>query len=111
MSNKINIVIDQGSTFSNNIVISSNNGLTMDLTNYTVSAQIRKWYNSTNAVSFNASINAAASSINLLLDANTSSSMNFGRYVYDVKIINTLTNESIRIEEGIVTITPQVTRT
>jgi hypothetical protein len=110
MATKANIVIDQGSTFTTDVIIKDDNGFNVSLDNCVSTAQIRKWYNSSNAVSFTTTIDVDAGSINLRLEANTSAAMDFGRYVYDVEIINTTTNETTRIVEGIVTITPQVTR-
>jgi hypothetical protein len=109
MANKSNLVIDQGSTYSSNVVLTDDYGDPRDLTGYTANSQIRKWYTSSNATaSFTTSINTAAGVITLNLTANQTSSIEAGRYVYDVEIANG--SVVTRVVEGIVTVTPQVTR-
>ena len=106
---KANLVIDQGSTFSTDLSLKDENGDPLVLTGYTANSQIRKWYTSTNpSASFTASINVDSGSITLSLSSDQTSNLVAGRYVYDVEITD---GSSIsRIVEGIVTVTPQVTR-
>ena len=108
MSTKANLVIDQGTTFSTDLSLKDENGDPLILTGYTANSQIRKWYTSLNYVAFSTSINVESGTITLSLDANTTNNMNAGRYVYDVEINDGTTTS--RIVEGIVTVTPQVTR-
>lgn len=109
MASKANLVIDQGSTYSVNLDLTDENGDVIDLTGYTANSQIRKWYTSlTSAATFTTSINAASGELTLSLTANQTSNLVAGRYVYDVEIDQ---NGVIsRIVEGIVTVTPQVTK-
>ena len=81
----------------------------MNLANFTASATIKKWYTSTTSIPLNTSINTAIGVITLYLDANTTTHMNAGRYVYDVNITDLSSNATSRIIEGIVTVTPSVT--
>lgn len=109
MATKANLVIDQGSTFSTNLTLTDENGDPLVLTGYTANSQIRRWYTSTNAsATFATSINVNNSVITLSLTANQTSNLTFGRYVYDVELSDG--SEVSRIVEGIVTVTPQVTR-
>lgn len=109
MATKANLVIDQGSTYIVEISLTDQNGDPLDLTGYTANSQIRKWYSSSNpAASFSATINIP-STIVLSLTANQTSSLVAGRYVYDVEAA-AANNAVSRIVEGIVTVTPQVTR-
>ena len=109
MATKANIVIDQGATFSTDITLLDDNGDTLNLSGYTVESQVRKWYTSaTPAAVFTASINNSIGVITLDLTANQTSNLVAGRYVYDVEI-NDGTSIS-RVVEGIITVTPQVTR-
>lgn len=109
MATKSNIVIDQGSTFSTDLTLTDENGDPIILNGYTANSQIRKWYTSSSpAAEFNASINVSSGVITLSLSANQTSNLIAGRYVYDVEIQNG--SEVSRIVEGIVTVTPQVTR-
>lgn len=109
MATKANLVIDQGSTFSSDLTLTDENGDPLTLNGYTANSQIRKWYSSTNAAAtFTTSINTVSAVITLSLTANQTSSLVAGRYVYDVEISDGA--EVSRIVEGIVTVTPQVTR-
>lgn len=109
MATKANLVIDQGSTFSSDLNLTDENGDPLTLTGYTANSQIRKWYSSTNAAAtFATTINTVSAVITLSLTANQTSNLVAGRYVYDVEITDGTAIS--RIVEGIVTVTPQVTR-
>lgn len=109
MSTKANLIIDQGSTFLVELDLKDENGDVLVLDGYTANSQIRKWYTSSNATAtFTASINVATAVVSLSLTANQTSNLTAGRYVYDVEIQNG--SVVTRIVEGIVTVTPQVTR-
>lgn len=109
MATKANLVIDQGSTFSTDLTLTDENGDALEVAGYTANSQIRKWYTSANpAATFTASINTASAVITLSLTADQTSNLVSGRYVYDVEISDG--TEVSRIVEGIVTVTPQVTR-
>lgn len=109
MATKANLVIDQGSTYSVVLDLTDENGDVINLTGYAANSQIRKWYtSSTSAATFTTSINAASGELELSLTSNQTSNLVAGRYVYDVELDN---NGVIsRIVEGIVTVTPQVTK-
>lgn len=109
MATKANLVIDQGSTFATVLTLTDQNGDNLNLLNCTANSQIRKWYSSSNAVSFSTYINTADSTITLSLTANQSGSLVAGRYVYDVELTQG-SGDISRVVEGIVTVTPQVTR-
>lgn len=109
MATKSNLIIDQGSTFSTDLTLTDENGDPIDLVGYTANSQIRKWYTSSSpSASFATSINTETGVITLSLTANQTSNLVAGRYVYDVEINSGA--EVSRIVEGIVTVTPQVTR-
>lgn len=109
MATKANLVIDQGATFSTDLTLTDENGDPLALFGYTANSQIRRWYTSTNAAAtFTTSINTTSAVITLSLTPNQTSNLVSGRYVYDVEIADG--SEVSRIVEGIVTVTPQVTR-
>ena len=110
MATKANLVIDQGTTFSTTLNLTDENGDILQLTGFYANSQIRKWYTSSNAVNFVTSINTNSGTITLTLDANTTNSLAAGRYVYDVEITESSSNAVSRVVEGIVTVTPGVTR-
>jgi len=56
MAAKANIIVDQATTFNTELNLTNDAGNALDLTGYTAQAQVRKWYTSTNAVSFAISI-------------------------------------------------------
>ena len=108
MATKLNLVIDQGSTFSNAILIKDSSNNAMDLSTYSVAGQIRKYYTSTNSTSFTASGNSSGY-VSLSLSSNATANLSAGKYVYDVEVVSS-SNATTRVVEGIVTVTPQVTR-
>jgi hypothetical protein len=109
MATKANLVIDQGTTFSTDLYLTDDGGEPLLLAGYVVNSQIRKWYTSSNpSATFTTSINVAAGSVTLNLTSNQTSNLVSGRYVYDVEISDGSTIS--RIVEGIITVTPQVSR-
>jgi hypothetical protein len=109
MSIKANIIVDQGSTYYTNIDVQTEDGQAVDLTGYSGRAQIRKHYTSTTATNFDIDIDNGDGTISLALSANATASLVAGRYVYDVELTS---SDGIveRVLEGIVTVTPNVTR-
>lgn len=108
MATKANLVIDQGATYSTDLTLTDENGDPLELTGFVATSQIRKWYTSTNAISFSTSINTESAVITLTLSSTQTNGLSAGRYVYDVEIDN---GSSVsRVVEGIVTVTPNVTR-
>lgn len=102
--------IDQGSDFSTEIVLQNDDGTPMNLTGFDIYSQFRKSYGSTTGYSFNAQItNAAQGKFTLSLLGTTSSTIRPGRYLYDVEISNVTPSKS-RVLEGIVTISPEITK-
>ena len=107
MAQKANITIDQGSTFSSGIDLLDDNDEPVDVSNYTARGQIRKHYSSSNAVSFTTTLSNG--SLVISLTATQTAAMTAGRYVYDLELVDPA-NTVMRILEGIVTVTPEVTR-
>lgn len=108
MAIKANITIDQGTDFSTTISVTDEDGVAVDLSGYTGAAQLRKWYTSTNSTSFDVTL--SDSSVSLGLSSSVTTNLAAGRYVYDVELTDTSANTISRILEGIVTVTPNVTR-
>ena len=106
-----NLVIDQGASFSASIDVTDTDGDALNLTGYTAAGQMRRTYSSTTATDFTASIQSASGgTVKISLTATETNAIKAGRYVYDVEITNTSTQEVIRIVEGQVEVTPGVTR-
>lgn len=109
MAIKANLIIDQGSTYSTILNLTDDDDAIINLTGYTGSAQIRKHYTSTANTPFTVSIAPIDGTVTLSLTANQTATLVAGRYVYDVELTNAGGVVS-RVVEGIVTVTPQVTR-
>lgn len=103
-----NIVIDQGTTFSFTFSLDNPDGTDKNLADYTVAAQIRKSYQTNTKVDFTTAKVDATGEITISLTATQTSSLKSGRYVYDIEIASS--SETIRVLEGIITVTPEVTR-
>lgn len=109
MATKANIVIDQGTTFSTSISLTDENGDAIDLTGFTGRSQMRKHYTSSNSQSFTVTLNSSEGTVGLTLTSSQTANLVPGRYVYDVEVVSAA-NVVSRIVEGIVTVTPEVTR-
>lgn len=107
MALKANITVDQGTDFSTVIDVTDDNGEPTDLSGFTGAAQLRKHYTSSNSFAF--SVAVANGSVTLSMNSATTSNIAAGRYVYDCELTSG-SNVVTRLVEGIVTITPQVTR-
>lgn len=109
MAIKANLDIDQGTTFQTTVNVTDENDDIVTLTGYTGAAQLRKHYTSSNSVAFTVSISPTIGTVTLSMNANTTGTISAGRYVYDCELTDS--NGAItRLIEGIVTVTPQVTR-
>ena len=109
MATKANLVVDQGSTFSAELNLTDENGDPLNLSGYSANSQIRKWYTSSNpSATFNVVITSETGLVTLNLTSEQTSNLVAGRYVYDVEVLKN--GSTSRIVEGIITVTPQVTR-
>jgi len=106
------LTIDQGATFSSVITLTNDDNTAIDLTGYTFECQIRKSYYSTNAtanIAVTIEGDAANGAVRLSLDSANTANIKAGRYLYDLKMTDD-EDTTIRVIEGIVTITPQVSK-
>jgi hypothetical protein len=108
MAQKVNIVMDQGTTFSVTYEFTDDNGDPIDFSAYTGTAQMRKSYSTSTYYAFTVGLNTIGT-ISLSMNAANTSAITAGRYVYDLEVTDTNSVIS-RLVEGIVTVTPQVTR-
>lgn len=107
-----NIVINIGADFKQTFVLeSSTTNSLFDLTNYTITAQMRKWSGSSTSISFTSekSNPQTSGTIVLSLTSTQTSSLKPGRYVYDV-IVTDQTSYKTRVLEGMVLVREGVTR-
>jgi len=106
-----NLYMEQGTSFATTITLDDAYGNSYNLIGYVASSQMRKSYYSSNATAtFSSSINTDKGTITLTLSSNTTANIAAGRYVYDAVIVNSANNIVTRILEGIVDVSPRVTR-
>lgn len=105
MAPKLNLVLDQGTDFSQDIEINDDAGNPLDLSGYSAFAQFKKYYTANVAGHFTVSLSTGI--INLSMNSASSSNISDGRYVYDIKLIDSDGKDSRPIE-GMLTVTPQV---
>jgi len=104
------ITLNQGTTFSTDLTLANDDGSAINVANAVFTCQIRKSYYSANATA-NLTVTTANSSngeITLSLDAANTANIKAGRYLYDLKMLNSGT--TTRVIEGIITVTPQVSQ-
>lgn len=105
-----NLYMEQGTSFSTSITLDDVYNNSYNLVGYTASSQIRKsYYSSTPTATFVTSINSTTGTITLALAAPVTANIAAGRYVYDTIITDTNLNV-IRILEGVIDVSPCVTR-
>lgn len=109
MATRADLSIDQGTDYEVTLTLTDEDGNILDLLNSNTSAQIRKSYTSLTYTEFSTFTNATTGEISLSLTADQTGELEPGRYVYDVELTDA-SNSISRVVEGVVTITPQVTR-
>lgn len=107
-----NIVIEQGSDFQATIKLYGDLVSPLNLIGYAGESQIRRSYDSlSSTAALTVSIPYPTNGeVVLSISAASSAGIRYGRYLYDVLLTNTSTGVKTRAVEGIVTVTPRVTR-
>lgn len=108
MAQKLNLIIDQGTTFVTIFNVNDDAGDALDLSGYSGRAQMRKHYTSSTSTAFTVVV-ANSGTVSLEMTSNTTTNLTAGRYVYDVELIDGAGAVS-RVVEGMLTVTPEVTR-
>ena len=105
------LTLDQGTTFSATIELTNDDNTPIDVTDCEFSAQVRKsFYSGNTAAELTVTaVDTPNGVITLSLSAEETSNVKPGRYLYDLKMLNSA-NVTSRVIEGILTVTPQVTR-
>jgi len=107
-----NIVIEQGFDFNTTFELENTSTTNpLNLSNYTIEAQLRKTYSSSTAVEFACTIIQPPSDgkVQILLTDVETANLKEGRYVYDIKATN-FTGQSLKLIEGSALVRPGVTR-
>lgn len=107
-----NIVLEQGTDFQATVKLYADTVSPLNLTGYTGQSQMRRSYDSVSSTAvFTVSIPTPGSGeVVLSLAAASSTGIKYGRYLYDVVLTNDATGNKTRAVEGIITVTPRVTR-
>lgn len=106
------LFLEQGADFNMSITLDDVSGENFNLVNYTASSQMRKsYYSSNSTATFTVSTGDNPSQGIITISLNSANTANIypGRYVYDVYV--TSAGSRVRVLEGIVSVTPQVTKT
>ena len=111
------ITIDQGSDATIQLELVDANGSKKNLSNYTITGKIKKNYSDSSgeATAFaTAVVSPSTDGVCTLKLTNTQTdALKAGRYVYDVELSHTDSSDTTIIErvlEGIITVTPSVTK-
>jgi hypothetical protein len=112
MAAYVELYMDQGTSFRNVINLTDDvTNDTINISGYLVRSQMRRSYYSMNAsANITCTITDAANGeVTLTLPPSTTANIKAGRYLFDVQTVDT-SNNVVRILEGIMTVTPQVTK-
>ena len=106
-----NLVINSGSDFSQSFTLEGINNSPLNLTGFSVSAQMRKWYGSSTAITFETVVLFPSTSWRIVIVLSSANTVNIrpGRYVYDVMITDSSGIKN-RVIEGMVLVREGVTR-
>ena len=107
----VNIVVPQGSDFTQTFTSKESNGTARNLSGYSVSAVLRKHDTATSSTAFSASVTSAATGkVTITMSDTTSLNLTPGRYVYDVRLVSGIGTVS-RLVEGMAMVTAGITST
>ena len=110
MATVSNLFVDAGADYSTIITVAATNGQPLNLTGYSVASQMRKSYSSSTVYNFTTSVyDASQGKVRLQLNNSQSSAIPAGRWLYEVDITSPSGTQT-RVLEGIVTVTPEITR-
>lgn len=106
-----NLVINAGSDFTQSFTLEGSDNSALNLTDYDVNAQMRKWSGSSTGITFNSEIFIPETLGKIIINLTSSETENLkpGRYVYDV-VITDPEGIKTRVIEGMVLVREGVTR-
>lgn len=104
------LLIEQGASFSSIVNVEDTAGAAINLYGYSAASQMRKSYYTTTNTSITATITSnAAGEITLSMTPANTSNLTPGRQVFDL-LITSPAGEKTRVIEGIIVISPGVTK-
>ena len=113
MAATANLYIEQGATFTSDVTVRDSAGEAYDLTGYSASAKMALGYASTRTrvtITTSVASDPTTGVVTLSLTPTETSSLEApDRYVYDVELLKASDNSVIRVIQGIITVSPNVT--
>ena len=111
MAQFVELVIDQGTDFSFDLDLTTDDGTPINVTGYSFTSSIRKsYYSSSATANLNVAVaNAVGGNVIFSMNSATTANIKAGRYLFDVKSKDAA-NSTSRLVEGIITVNPQVTK-
>ena len=113
MAATANLIIEQGATFTSDVTVKDGAGEALDLTGYSASAKMALGYASTRTrTTINTTIDSDPTTGVITLSLSPTETSNLeapARYVYDVELLKASDNSVIRVIQGIITVSPNVT--
>ena len=104
------LLIEQGATFSTTVNVEDSAGAAINLFGYSASSQMRKSYYATSNTIITSTITGNANGeITLSMTAANTANLTPGRSVFDL-LITSPTGVKTRVIEGVIVISPGVTR-
>jgi hypothetical protein len=109
-----NFTIEQGTDVTLPLAVTDPDGAAIDLTGCTAAMMIRRSYDATDTlVSLSdddgITLGGADGTITIIVDSSVTNTMTAGTAVYDFKLFDSL-GDPVRLIQGIITISPAVTR-
>jgi hypothetical protein len=106
-----NLVINSGSDFSQSFTLEGIANSPLNLSEYNVNAQMRKWSGSSSVITFTSLIEDPPTNGKILISLSSEETLDIkpGRYVYDILIIDSYGIKN-RVIEGMVLVREGVTR-
>ena len=105
-----NLIIEAGTTFSRTFALKSSGGSPLYLTNYSFDAKMRKWSNSTGAISFGTTYTAdpTKGKVTISMASSVTGIITEGRYNYDILLTNTDTSVITKVITGQITVNQSI---
>ncbi len=94
-----NISIPQGADFSKTFISKESDGSATNLSGYSAAAKIKKHYGASDSTSFTVAITSSTGEVAISLTDTQTTSLDSGRYYYDVVLTSGSANKS-RLVEG-----------
>lgn len=96
----VNITIEQGADFTATFTIANNDSSVYNLYSSTAVARLRKHHSSTKSYDFTTTITIATGKVRLDMSDDVTSTLEPGRYYYDILLTNTSSGLKTRVIEG-----------